>query len=298
MLCPGDTVRVNIKDKNFQHIFISGGEENESFLSFHRVRVDVEKQQKNLMEQLYQSTSDKTYGSFRKKAQEKQKAIRAEFRQQVSELIKRHPRRLANMVMLSYPFGSSLLFQPTEDYVLFQQVDSLLVSEYADHELVNNFHHYVSDAFQNIAERNSRASLLRVGDPLPDLIFENAGGRMVSLHELARAKTLLYFYSFADDGFKDHVLHLKRLDDTFPDVYVVAVALHENRKLWQKLVVNSRFADKHLIEVQGKDAPALQGLRIDSLPVGYLIDEKARLLSEPVKGPNIYSQVRDILLPE
>lgn len=126
------------------------------------------------------------------------------------------------------------------------------------------------------------------GQPAPDFILNDTGGKMISLKDF-RGKILYidFWATWCSPCLKEMPM-AKSLEDTFreKEVVFIYISIDENEDVWRKHIQEKQMSGTQLISPGGFNSEIAQLYKLKGIPTFVLIDKEGKVAKYDTNSPS------------
>jgi peroxiredoxin len=288
---PGDSVTITGNTENLYPYRISGSEDSElvrSLAEAHRATLD---QLRTIGERTAKLTGNEDFVLKKQALNREFDSITAAFTNYSRDFILNHPGSPAILIALYNQFGPELpVFDPVEDFDIYQFVDSSLYQKFPENEAVRALHSELSAALQQIRNRQPEKKL-EVGEKAPDFVMTGADNAMVTLSEFRGNHVLLHFWASWSKPSMEQNSSLLQCHEQYMNkkFIILQVSVDHDRQQWISAIDTSRTKWYHVSDLQRWESPVIDLYRVDRIPANFLIDPGGTIIEKDIFDGDLLS---------
>lgn len=281
-VAPGDSVNITFHNSSFSDYELSGSAESAHLRDHQKTFVRSQTQMDSIMEALYKSTEEGTYGEVRKKAKHFHNQVLKQLKSKAKDLVNKNPGYLANILILNRYLGNQRILSPQENIELFHKADSMIIEHHGSNPLAQQFHRQVNRLIKELKEKEKRASQVAKGKQAPEISATTPDGNEVSIKNFKNKPLLLVFWSVKDESSVKKLNRLKKIYREYhPDGFeIFALSVDNDQQLWEKVATDTIYPWPNANAAGWLSAPQAKLFAVDSLPATFLIDGKDRIIGK------------------
>ncbi len=207
-----------------------------------------------------------------------EKKIRADFQNQMKELIKGAEVNLAFLIAMSQ-------FELDGNTTFLMENAKKLSKKYPE-----NLH------IKGYTDNLKKSSLLAVGSPAPEIRLPNPKGDSVSLSSLQGKYVLLDFWAAWCGPCRRENPNVVRLYNKYNEkgFEVFSVSLDRRKQDWINAIAKDGLNWTHVSDLAYFKSIAAQTYNIQSIPSTFLLDKEGKILAKGLRGKALEEKLRDI----
>jgi len=285
---PGDSIHLEAKWDSLVPYSISGSPDSEAILRLALEHRKVLDEMALVSAQVREAAGNKNFRDIKQKLDLRFDSLLNSFHAFSLEFIKENGPSLANLPILYNQYGPGLpVFNPSEDFSVYELVDSLLYPVYPDNDAVKALHQQVEAARLQIAAGEQKT--WKEGDLAPAFVAKNTKGEEISLSDFRGHYLILGFWAAWSKPSCDQNTYLKTAWNKYHEagLEILQVSLDDDRTLWLKTISEDKLDWTHTSELRRWDSQIANMYHIDRIPYNILIGPDGKILAVDLYGEEL-----------
>ena len=213
---------------------------------------------------------------LKKKYDQKVDSLEVEKNAQIAESIRRNPRMLSNLSIISV--------LPIDDYYdVYQLLDENLTEAYPMNEFVMDFHNQIA-----------KTMVLREGFPIDNIVLNDVAGNAISLDSLRGKVVLIDFWASWCRPCRMEIPNFKKTYEKYHN---------DGFEIYSISVDNDAFAWKNALDQEKMPWPNVRDdkkiysnkYNVSSIPFTILIDREGKIVAKGLRGLDLSCAVNNTL---
>lgn len=237
---------------------------------------------------------------FRRKKQELNKeydAVSQSFKQYSREFIMRNPGSPAILIALYNQFGPALpVFDPVNDFNVYQFVDSTLYKKFPENEAVKSLHSELSAVIQQTKAQQSGRHI-STGDKAPDFALKTADNEIVTLSELRGNYVLLQVWASWSKPATEENRFLEECYRLYGDenFVILQASIDNDRKKWIAATEMQHAGWFHVSDLLRWESVIVKLYGIERIPANFLINPDGVIIETDIFGEDLVETIKKYL---
>jgi len=223
-------------------------------------------------------------------------AVSESFKQYSREFIMSNPGSPATLIALYNQFGPALpVFDPANDFNIYQFVDSTLHEKYPDNKAVKSLHNELSAAIQQIKTQQSHRHL-SIGDKAPDFAMKTANNEIVTLSEFRGNYVLLQVWASWSKPAKEENRFLEECYRLYGDknFVILQVSIDNDRGKWIDATKMQHEGWFHVSDLLRWESAIVKLFEIERIPANFLINPDGIIVQTDIFGEELVEKIKNV----
>ncbi|MFZ5940752.1 MAG: peroxiredoxin family protein [Bacteroidota bacterium] len=292
---PGDTLLLNASWDQTLPYEISGSRPSEEVLRLalaHRKTLDGLAE---ISRKVREASGQPGFAVLKKDLDRRFDSLITEFHDFSLDLIRTNGSSPVALIALYSEYGPGLpVFNPVEDFPVFELVDSLLYPAFQENEAVTALHVQVGNA--RAQDDRPQEAAWKTGDMAPAFAGNTAEGKTISLADYRGHYLLLSFWAAWSKPSRDENVYLKKAWETGREkgLKILQVSLDDDRELWLNAIREESLSWDHISDLRRWDSQVAGIYRIDRIPADFLIGPDGKILATDLFGDDLVQKISSL----
>jgi len=281
VVSPGENIRITGDGGNLQKAyFIEGSDNSKLYAEYFRFTVQNLEKVDSLAKVFAESQSKPDFQKIKKGLDATYLAIFDDQKRKVVNFVNNHLQSLTSLFVISDNFGPNQLVSETGDLELFLALDSALMLNYKNNNLVKDFHLRMQDVRGLIDNKKLSDQTLKPGMAASEIALPDARGKITKLSLLKGKLTLLYFWASWSAPCRKTNMELSVLYSEFHHrgFEIFSVSVDTDADQWEKACHLDRAYWIQVNDLKGLNSDYGKLYGVQSLPTLILVGKDGKII--------------------
>lgn len=291
---PNDDIQLNqISSGNWS---ITGSVDTRNFFNLQQSLNKTKAELNDLKEQFLTGINISNIDSLRYSLNIKADSVFINFKQELKSYIKENIDNLSCLLALQLKYDSEKsVFNSSDDFYLFKEVDEHLFKKYPEIEFVRLFHRDIERTERQLLLKNSNKTLLNKGARIFNIILPDSMGKNFYVNFFTGKYMYLHFVK-SDINYNG--TYMENIDpNILVKTEIVNIWIEDNFENWKDKIKQNELAGIQLCDTNKSDYSIYKKLGVEALPSGVLINRYGRIVSSHLRLENILDTINKIEKP-
>ena len=150
----------------------------------------------------------------------------------------------------------------------------------------------------SLKERVEMMKAVSIGKKAPDFTMNDVSGNPVSLSSKLGSRLLLidFWAAWCGPCRKENPNVVKVYNEFNKKGFnIIGVSLDQKKEDWIKAIADDKLTWTHVSDLQYWGNAAARKYAVNSIPANFLLDETGTIIAKNLRGPDLYSKVKEVL---
>lgn len=214
--------------------------------------------------------------------------------QYVTDFIDENKNSLVSLMALYQQYDKdTYVLNSEEDFQYFVMVDSCLMAEFPEVNMVRSLHEGVKELRQQLKMKAQTEAAFEIGTDAPEIALPSPEGDTIKLSSLRGKYVLLDFWASWCEPCRlenpNLVSAYKKFHEQGFEIY--QVSLDRSRNAWLKAIEDDKLEWVHVSDLQFWSSAAAKTYKVESIPANYLINPEGKIAAKNMRGEVLHNTV-------
>lgn len=296
---PGEKINIDADITNMiEHYEIKGSPDSELLKNYTAKLMSSIEELTILNQVYYDSIQSPNLPSIMEDLNAKSEILAEDMRSFTIKFIEDNSGSLATLMALYQQLGPrQYVLDPTEDFVYYETVDSILYEKYPESEPVKTLHENVSDLKERMKLTEIRNSMLGTGKIPPEIALPGLNGDTLRLSSIKGKIVLLDFWAaWCSPCRRENpnlVANYKKYHDKGFEIF--QVSLDKTRENWLAGIEEDGLGEwMHVSDLKYWNSSVVPLFRIEGIPASFLLDREGKIIAQNLRGDALGAKLEEI----